>query len=108
MYYQRFERVERFELFAKKFRGPLVVVVTVVAVVTLVVVITNQFFLLNEAVLFPRVVYPNDWLDAWVSAFGMVMTAAVAADLNENEAWVELAYLAFARLFELNLLVLFH
>lgn len=86
------------------------------AVVTHVVVITNQFFLLNEAGLFPRVVYPNDWLDAWVSAFDMVMmmmvqtnlTVSVAADLNENEAWVELAYLAFARLFELNLLVLFH
>ena len=60
-------------------------------------------------------VYPNDWLDAWVSAFGMVMmmmvqtnlTVSVAAGLNENEARVELAYLAFARLFELNLPALF-
>jgi hypothetical protein len=59
-------------------------------------------------------VYPNDWLDARGSAFDtammMVQTklTATVAGLNEIEAWVELAHLVFARLFELNSPVLFH
>jgi hypothetical protein len=39
----------------------------------------------------------------------LTAAAAVAvAGLNEIEAWVELAHLVFARLFELNSPVLFH
>jgi hypothetical protein len=62
-------------------------------------------------------VYPNGWLDALGSAFGIVVmmmvqtnltAAAAVAGLNEIEACVELVHLVFARLFELNSPVLFH